>query len=145
MARKTPDRPALVVIDEFSKLAARPDAAVDLVERVRSFGVGVVLIGQTWASLGSTETVRERLAGTVGTVVIHQLKAPERLVALAGTEWTIERVEETARLAPTGRATQRAGRRFVVSPDAVRTLGCGEAFVVTGGSACPLRVRTPPG
>jgi hypothetical protein len=143
MARKPPGREALVVIDEFSKLAARPDAAVDLVERVRSFRVGVVLIGQTWASLGSTETVRERLAGTVGTVIVHQLKSPERLVALAGTEWTLERTEQTARLAPTGRATQRAGRRFVVSPDDVRALGCGEAFLLTGGVAVQLRVRAP--
>src|ERR1700726_4771265 len=109
MARKAPDRPAMVVIDEFSKLTARPDAAVDLVERVRSFGVGVVLIGQTWASLGGTETVRERLAGTEG---------------------TLERTEQTAGLAPTGRASQRAGRRFVVGPDDVRALGCGEAFLL---------------
>jgi len=41
MARKPRHRDALVVIDEFSKLASRPDAAVELVERVRSFGVGV--------------------------------------------------------------------------------------------------------
>lgn len=143
MARKRADRDALVVIDEFSKLAARPDAAVDLVERVRSFGVGVVLIGQTWASLGGTETVRERLAGTVGTVIVHQLKAPERLVALAGTEWTLERTEQTAGLAPTGRASQRAGRRFVVGPDDVRALGCGEAFLLTRGRAVRLRVRPP--
>jgi hypothetical protein len=144
MARKAPSRRALVVIDEFSKLAARPDAAVDLVERVRSFGVGVVLIGQTWASLGPSDTIRERLAGTVGTVLIHQLKAPERLVALAGTERTVERSEQTEGVAPTGRATQRVARRFVVSPDAVRTLGCGEAVLITGASARRLRVRPPP-
>ncbi len=144
MARKAPSRRALVVIDEFSKLAARPDAAVDLVERVRSFGVGVVLIGQTWASLGPSDTIRERLAGTVGTILIHQLKAPERLVALAGTERTVERSEQTDGVAPTGRATQRVARRFVVSPDAVRTLGCGEAVLITGASARRLRVRPPP-
>jgi hypothetical protein len=144
MARKPPTRRALVVIDEFSKLAARPDAAVDLVERVRSFGVGVVLIGQTWASLGPSDTIRERLAGTVGTVVVHQLKAPERLVALAGTERTVERTEQTDGVAPTGRASQRVARRFVVSPDAVRTLGCGEAVVITGATARRVRVRPPP-
>jgi hypothetical protein len=143
MARKPRDRDALVVIDEFSKLAARPDAAVDLVERVRSFRVGVVLIGQTWASLGGTETVRERLAGTVGTIIVHRLKAPERLVALAGTEWAIERTEHLVGLAPTGRASQRLGRRYVVSPDEVRALGCGEAFLVTADGAVRLRVRAP--
>jgi hypothetical protein len=144
MARKAPSRRALVVIDEFSKLAARPDAAVDLVERVRSFGVGVVLIGQTWASLGPSDTIRERLAGTVGTVLIHQLKAPERLVALAGTERTVERTEQTDGVAPTGRASQHVARRFVVSPDAVRTLGCGEAVLITGATARRVRVRPPP-
>jgi Cdc6-like AAA superfamily ATPase len=143
MARKPRERNALVVIDEFSKLAARPDAAVDLVERVRSFRVGVVLIGQTWASLGSTDTVRERLAGTVGTIIIHRLKAPERLVALAGTESALERTEHLAGLAPTGRVSQRMGRRFVVSPDDVRALGCGEAFLVTADGAVRLRVRPP--
>src|SRR3954454_16752143 len=69
MARKDPSRRALVIVDEFSKLSNRPDAAVDLVERVRASGVGVVLVGQTWASLGPDDAVRHRLAGTVGTVV----------------------------------------------------------------------------
>jgi hypothetical protein len=143
MARKDPDRDALVVIDEFSKLAGRPDAAVDLVERVRSFGVGVVLIGQTWASLGPSDAVRERLAGTVGTVIVHQLKAPERLVALAGTEWVLERTEQLLVDTPTGRVSQRAGRRFIVGPDDVRGLPCGEAFLITAGAALRLRVRVP--
>jgi hypothetical protein len=145
MARKDPHRDALVVIDEFSKLAARPDAAVDIVERVRSFGVGVVLIGQTWASLGPSDAVRERLAGTVGTVIVHQLKAPERLVALAGTEWVLERTEQLVADTPTGQVSQRAGRRFVVGPDDVRALPCGEAFLITGNGALRLRVRVPPG
>jgi hypothetical protein len=143
MARKDPHRDALVVIDEFSKLAGRPDAAVDLVERVRSFGVGVVLIGQTWASLGPSDAVRERLAGTVGTIIVHQLKAPERLVALAGTEWVLERTEQLLADTPTGRVSQRAGRRFVVGPDDVRALPCGEAFLIAAGGGLRLRVRVP--
>ncbi len=144
MARKDPRHDALVVIDEFSKLAGRPDAAVDLVERVRAFGVGVVLIGQTWASLGPTEAVRERLTGTVGTVIVHQLKAPDRVVALAGTEWVLERTEDLVAGTPTGRVVQRAGRRFRVGPDDVRSLPCGEAFLVTAGAALRLRVRAAP-
>ena len=45
-----------------------------LEQLTRSSGVGVVLIGQTWASMGPDDTTRSRLAGTVGTVVVHQLK-----------------------------------------------------------------------
>ncbi|MGH2748016.1 MAG: hypothetical protein ACRDKB_08855, partial [Actinomycetota bacterium] len=63
-----------MVVDEFSKLSTRPDAAVDLVERARASSVGVVLVGQTWSSLGPEDAVRQRLAGTVGTVLVHQLK-----------------------------------------------------------------------
>jgi len=96
LARKQRDRQALVIVDEFSKLSDRPGAAVDLVERARrSFNVAVVLIAQSWASLGPDDTIRNRLAGTVGTVIAHQLKQPDEVAALAGTEWILERTEQT--------------------------------------------------
>lgn len=95
LARKQRDRRAVVIVDEFSKLSARPGAAVDLVERARASGVGIVLIGQTWASLGPDETIRSRLAGTVGTVILHQLKQPDEAASLAGTTWVMERTEQT--------------------------------------------------
>ena len=69
----------------------------------------------------------------------------ERLVALAGTEWVLERTEQLVADTPTGQASQRAGRRFVVGPDDVRALPCGEAFLITGNGAVRLRVRVPPG
>jgi hypothetical protein len=143
MARKHRGRPALVVVDEFSKLSDRPGAAVDLVERARSSGVGVVLIGQTWASMGPDDTTRSRLAGTVGTVVVHQLKQADDAAALAGTEWTLERTEQTMIYDHTGLGSQRVGNRFVVHPDEVRGLATGEAFLIHGGQMLRLRVRPP--
>lgn len=140
MARKG-HRPALVVVDEFSKLSSRPLAAVELVERARSFGVAVVLIGQTWASLGDDPGIRERLAGTVGTVIAHQLPEPREVAALAGTEWALERTEQTLLQGNTGLGSQREGNRYVVHPDEVRRLGRGEAFVIRGGHALKMRVR----
>jgi DNA polymerase III delta prime subunit len=141
LARKPRDRRAVVIVDEFSKLSSRPGAAVDLVERARASGVGVVLIGQTWASLGPDETIRSRLAGTVGTVIVHQLKQPDEASALGGTRWVMERTEQTHVLDHTGLGSQRAGNRFVVHPDHVRALRCGECFFITGGAAMRLRVR----
>ncbi len=141
MARRPRDRRALVVIDEFSKLSDRPGAAVDLVERVRSHGVGVVLIGQTWASLGPEETTRNRLAGTVGTVVVHELKQPDEVAALAGTRWVMERTEQTLALGHTELGSQRVGNRYVVHPDDVRALPRGEAFMIHAGRAMRVRVR----
>jgi len=143
LARKRRDRPALVIVDEFSKLSDRPGAAVDLVERARSFNVGVVLIAQTWASLGPDDTIRNRLAGTVGTVIVHQLKQPDEVAALAGTEWVLERTEQTRTLDHTGLGSQRAGNRYVVHPDDIRRLHQGEAFIIHSGQALKLRIRPP--
>jgi hypothetical protein len=130
-------------VDEFSKLSDRPGAAVDLVERARSFDVAVVLIAQAWASLGPDDTIRDRLAGTVGTVIAHQLKQPDEVAALAGTEWILERTEQTQTLDHTGLGSQRAGNRYVVHPDDIRRLHQGEAFIVHSGQALKLRVRPP--
>ena len=143
LARKHPDRQALVIVDEFSKLSDRPGAAVDLVERARSFNVAVMLIAQAWASLGPDDTIRNRLAGTVGTVVVHQLKRPDEVAALAGTEWVLERTEQTLILDHTGLGSQCAGNRYVVHPDDIRRLHQGEAFIIHGGQALKLRVRPP--
>ena len=143
LARKRRDRPALAIVDEFSKLSDRPGAAVDLVERARSFNVAVVLIAQTWASLGPDDTIRNRLAGTVGTVIVHQLKQPDEVAALAGTEWVLQRTEQTRTLDHTGLGSQRAGNRYVVHPDDIRRLHQGEAFIIHGGQALKLRVRPP--
>jgi hypothetical protein len=140
LARKASGRQALIIVDEFSKLSDRPGAAVDLVERARSFNVAVVLIAQTWASLGPDDTTRNRLAGTVGTVILHQLKQPDEVAALAGTEWVLERTEQTHALDHTGLGSQRAGNRYVVHPDDIRRLHQGEAFVIHGGHALTLRV-----
>lgn len=141
LARKPRGRRAVVIVDEFSKLSHKPGAAVDLVERARASGVGVVLIGQTWASIGPDDTVRDRLAGTVGTVVLHQLKQPDEAAALAGTRWVMERTEQTLVLGHTGLGSQRPGNRYVVHPDEVRALSNGEAFLVHGGSGLRMLVR----
>lgn len=142
LARKPRERRAVVIIDEFSKLSHKPGAAVDLVERARASSVGVVLIGQTWASLGSDDTVRDRLAGTVGTVILHQLKQPDEAVALAGTRWVMERTEQTLVLGHTGLGSQRAGNQYVVHPNQVRGLRTGEAFVVHAGQAVRALMRS---
>ena len=143
LARKPRDRRALVVVDEFSKLSHRPGAAVDLVERARASGVGVVLIGQTWASIGPDDSIRDRLAGTVGTVILHQVKQPDEAAALAGTRWVMERTEQTLVLGHTGLGSQRAGNKYVVHPDEVRALRRGEAFVIAGGQGLRIFVRPP--
>lgn len=131
-----------MIVDEFSKLSHRPAAAVDLVERARASNVGIVLIGQTWATTGPDDTIRNRLAGTVGTVILHQLKQPDDAAALAGTKWVMERTEQTDVLLHTGLGSQRAGNRYVEHPDEVRGLRRGEACFVCGGQAVRAAIRS---
>ncbi len=76
-------------------------------------------------------------------MIAHQLKQPDEVAALAGTEWVLERTEQTHTLDHTGLGSQRAGNRYVVHPDEIRRLHQGEAFVIHGGQALKLRVRLP--
>jgi hypothetical protein len=68
--------------------------------------------------------------------------APD-VAALAGTEWVLERTEQTQTLDHTGLGSQRAGNRYIVHPDDIRRLHQGEAFIIHGGQALKVRVRPP--
>jgi hypothetical protein len=59
----------------------------------------------------------DRLAGTVGTVIVHRLKQPTEVAALAGTRWVMERTEQMLILGHTGLGSERPGNQFVVHPD----------------------------
>ena len=145
LARKPREQHALVIVDEFSRLSDRPDAAVDLIERARSNHVGVILIAQSWDSLGPNRTTRNRLAATVGTIICHQTKQPEPIAALAGTRAAIEQTRQTRDGHATGFGSQRIGNRFTVHPDDLRRLRPGEAHLIGSGTATALRVRRPGG
>jgi len=70
-------------------------------------------------------------------------KQPDDVAALAGTEWVLERTEQTHTLDHTGLGSQRAANRYVVHPDDIRRLHQGEAFIIHAGEALKLRVRPP--
>ena len=76
-------------------------------------------------------------------MIAHQLKQPDEVAALAGTEWILERTEQTHTLDHTGLGSQRAGNRYVVHPDDIRRLHQGEAFIIHSGQARKLRIRPP--
>lgn len=78
-------------------------------------------------------------------MIVHQLKLSDEVAALAGTEWVLQRTEQTRTLDHTGLGSQRAGNRYVAHPDDIRRLHPGEGFVIHGGHALKLRVRPPSG
>jgi hypothetical protein len=140
--RKRRDRPALLIVDEFSAIA--DDAPlVDLVERVRAYNIGVVLAPQVEAGMGGQE-LAERVLQNTETVFLHGLKRPEGIVALAGTQREIETSLQHERGVATGLGSGRAQHVFKVDPNEVRALEPGSCFVIRRGRAARIRVARAP-
>jgi hypothetical protein len=109
-----PQGPGPPGMDELSKLSGRPGAAVDLVERPRSFNLGVA--ARTWASPDPGDTSGNRHAGTVGTVVVHQLKQPDEVSSFAGIKRVPERTGRRHVLGQAGLGSPRAGNPLRPGP-----------------------------
>ena len=115
----------LLVVDEFSALAAAGRGLVDVVERTRAFGVAAVLCPQLAEGMGSAEA-SARLIGSAQTILLHAMATPERFVEAAGGR----RVAETT-LPARGRAADRALARSAPggsrASTPTRSGGCGPA------------------
>ncbi|HWD10040.1 MAG TPA: hypothetical protein VHA57_13210, partial [Actinomycetota bacterium] len=137
-ARKSPEAPVLLVVDEFSALESTADAA-HLFERLRSFGAAVVISSQGYAGLGRAA---DRILDAAHTLIVHRSADPERLVARAGTVSRLDHTRYTGAGDPGGRSgmvTRREQPR--VKPNEVRQLPVGEAMVISGGRSARVRVE----
>jgi hypothetical protein len=138
MARKG-RRPSLLIVDEFSAIAGGRRSAIDLLERGRGAGAGVVLAGQSSVALGSEEE-RARLLAAASAILLFRTPQPAELAQLAGTErvaegaWQIDGEELTGRQTVTMRARAR------VDQDQVRQLPTGEADLIVRGVAERVRI-----
>lgn len=141
--RKRLEQRALLIIDELSAIA---DAAriVDLVERMRSFGVGVILAPQVESGMGSDDSVSDRIIQNSDTVFLHAMKRPERLIELAGTRREVEARWQHEHGAATGAGSGRIQHVFKVDPNEVRGLRPGECFVMREGRAVRAQVGRAP-
>jgi hypothetical protein len=141
--RKLPEQRALLILDEFSAIA---DAAsvVDLVERLRSHNVGVVLASQAEEGLGEDELTRARIIQSCETVILHQTKRPESLASLAGTRIEVQSSLQHLDGLATGVGSGRSQHVFKVDPNAVRRLGPGEAFVIRHGRGARVQIAQAP-
>ena len=73
--RKPRERFCVLIADEFSAIATSSDVAMK-VEQARSFNAGLVLVPQTPSGMGSL-VQRDRILGSVETVIVHALNDPE--------------------------------------------------------------------
>ncbi len=133
--------PTLVVIDEFSAIAAGQVAR--LFGRARSAGVSLILATQELADLKNTGdgALREQTLGNVETVIAHRQNVPESaelIAAMAGTRpaWITTQQTDEGLLAtgPSGRGTRRRGYEFEIHPSHIKRLSTGHAVAITPGS-----------
>lgn len=140
--RKVPQDRCLLFADEFSAVAGASDVAMK-VEQARSFNTGLVLIPQTPSGMGP-RSQRDRILGSVETVLVHAINEPEEIAALAGTTRAVElthRYEEGVRHRE---GFARPEERLKVHPDRVRELPTGTAWVIRRGKATKLAVERAP-
>ncbi|MBV8431756.1 MAG: DUF853 family protein [Solirubrobacterales bacterium] len=143
---------ALVAIDEFSGIGG--EHVVALFARGREAGVGALVATQEMADLDRAgRGVRDQVLGSTALKLILRQDVPESaetVARLAGTE----RVWEETRpigggslfTGPLGRGTRREVERFIVDPNAVKSLRTGEAVLVSklsGRRPEVIRVSSP--
>ncbi len=120
--------PTLVVIDEFSAVAAAQ--VVRLFGRARSAGFSLLLCAQELADLRlpGRERLLEQVIGNLSVLIAHRQVVPESaqlIASLAGTTgaWRTSRHGD-------GRVTRTRVREDVLDPAAVMRLGTGWAAVI---------------
>jgi Type IV secretion-system coupling protein DNA-binding domain len=123
--------PTVVVIDEFSSIAA--EQVVRLFGRARSAGVSVVLGAQELADLrmpGHTSLL-EQVLGNVTVLVAHRQVVPASAELVAGLAGTVG-VWRTSRLGD-GRVTRTRVREGALAPSDVMGLATGSAAAIVPG------------
>jgi hypothetical protein len=140
--RKPIERFATMVADEFSAIAASSDLAIK-VEQARSFNTGLVLVPQTPSGLGGLNQ-RERILGSVETVISHAFNEPEEIAGLAGTKRVVELTQRYGEGLLEHEGFARQTDRPTVDPDEIRSLRTGDAWVIGRGRAVKIGVRRAP-
>jgi hypothetical protein len=135
VARKHHSDRDLLVFDEFSALEGGRRAAINLVERVRGSGSGVILAGQSRRSLGTEEEASRILHACSGGVALFRTPEPEDMLRLAGTTRQVDYAWQLQEGEVTDRATATMRARSRIEADQVRHARPGEAWLIEGGRA----------
>ncbi|HWW67117.1 MAG TPA: hypothetical protein VNY83_03970, partial [Solirubrobacterales bacterium] len=102
------------------------------------------LVPQTPSGMGSL-TQRDRILGSVETVIVHALNDPGTLAELGGMKRVMELTHryEDGVYARQGHARQEP--RLKVDPDEIRRLATGSAWVIRRGRAAKVAIERAPG
>lgn len=141
-ARKPRDRFCTLFADEFAALASSSDIAMK-VEQARGFNASLVLVPQTVSGMGGREQ-RDRILGSVETVIAHAVNEPERIADLAGMRRALELSHRFEPAGWSGSGIAKPERRPALDPDRIRDLPVGQAWVIRRGRAAKLAVSRAP-
>ena len=141
--RKPRPRFCVLFVDEFAAIAAASDVAIK-VEQARGFNAGIVLVPQNPAGMGPA-TQRDRILGSVETLIVHAVNQPEEIAALAGRRRVLEITHQLQGGLRSGWGHAREERRPKLDPDQIRTLPAGNAWVIRRGRAAKLAIERAPG
>lgn len=117
----------LLIVDEFPAVMGDSDTA-GMIERLRSFGCGVALSGQSFEGLGPD---RARIVEAAGTVILHRLSDSDDLARLAGTDQDYAVTSQVDySTGATGRGTVTPEHRFKAEPNVIGRQRDGEVTVI---------------
>jgi conjugal transfer pilus assembly protein TraD len=132
--------PTVVLIDEFSAVAARQVSR--LFGRARSAGMSLLLATQELADLQTVDAgLRDQVLGNVETVIAHRQNVPasaETIAKVASSKpaWVTTQQTEDRWFgqALSGRGSRRRDYEQEIHPSRVQQLYTGQAVVITPGS-----------
>jgi hypothetical protein len=125
-----------LLFDEYSVFGGGPQIR-HLLSMGRVFGACGVLSSQSFQDLttdflDSSSSIQQALA-SINSIIVHQLNAADDAELIARTVGTSSQLEHTAQAVgekPTGASSIREVREFRLHPDALKSLGTGEAIYV---------------
>ena len=144
--------PATVAIDEFAGVGS--DNILALFARGRESGLSVVLATQEMADLDrAAHGLRDQVLGNTALKLAHRQDVPasaQIIAQMIGTETRWEVTERTG-TGPFGRygavsRTRREAEQFIVHPNEIKTLGTGDAVLISKlrrGPAQTVRIAPP--
>jgi type IV secretory pathway TraG/TraD family ATPase VirD4 len=132
--------PTLVLIDEFSAVAAKQVSR--LFGRARSAGISLLLATQELADLQAVDGgLRDQVLGNVETVIAHRQNVPDSAetiskVASSKPVWVTTQQTEDHLIGhgPSGRGSRRRDYDHEIHPSQVQQLHTGQALVITPGT-----------
>jgi Cdc6-like AAA superfamily ATPase len=129
--------PGIMIIDEFASFGN--ETIVNLLSLARSAGLSIVLATQDISMLGD-ELLQKKITSNTRTMILMNTTYPELIAMLAGTHFQVEASVQMVEGQPSGVTSGRVQHTFNVTPNSVRSLQAGAAFVIRNNAAAKVQV-----